>query len=263
MKALAPIYLLIVWASSISAHYIFPVLRVNGVSTADWEYIRQTDNSDSNFYPLEDVTSNNLRCYDSQRSVGGAVKTHDVAAGSTIGFGTGEDGVQIIFHQSVTNVYMAKVPDNTSIEEWEGGGEIWFKVYEIPAVTNGGTLILFPSSGLRSVDFKLPPALPSGRYLVRVENIALHYAMKFGGVQFYISCAQINILEGPDSGARGNPGPLVSIPGVYDGTASHSNRGDGTQEPGLLININHPIPEIYIQPGPVSTYYDRPSRSKC
>lgn len=40
--------------------------------------------------------------------------------------------------------------------------------------------------------------------------------------QFYVSCAQINVT----GGGSGNPGPLVSIPGVYTG-----------REPGIMLNI--------------------------
>lgn len=51
------------------------------------------------------------------------------------------------------------------------------------------------------------------RYLVRMEAIALHVASTYGGAQFYISCGQVNVLNG----GSGTPGPLVSIPGVYTG----------------------------------------------
>lgn len=48
---------------------------------------------------------------------------------------------------------------------------------------------------------------------MRVEQIALHVASTYGGAQFYISCAQVNVVNG----GNGTPGPLVSIPGVYTG----------------------------------------------
>ena len=46
-----------------------------------------------------------------------------------------------------------------------------------------------------------------------MEAIALHVAQSFGGAQFYISCGQVNVVNG----GSGTPGPLVSIPGVYTG----------------------------------------------
>lgn len=38
---------------------------------------------------------------------------------------------------------MAKAPG--SVTGWKGDGAVWFKVYQIPAVTNGGTSITFPA----------------------------------------------------------------------------------------------------------------------
>ena len=49
-----------------------------------------------------------------------------------------------------------------------------------------------------------------------MEHIALHSASGFQGAQFYISCSQINV----SGGGSGTPGPLVSIPGVYNGRVS-------------------------------------------
>jgi hypothetical protein len=46
-------------------------------------------------------------------------------------------------------------------------------------------------------------------------QIALHVASTYGGAQFYIGCAQVNVVNG----GNGNPGPLVSIPGVYTGVS--------------------------------------------
>ena len=61
--------------------------------------------------------------------------------------------------------------------------------------------------------FTIPSSLPSGQYLIRVEQIALHVASTYGGAQFYIGCAQVNVVNG----GSGTPGPLVAIPGVYTG----------------------------------------------
>ncbi|EFI27344.1 hypothetical protein CC1G_14817 [Coprinopsis cinerea okayama7 len=220
------------WVASAWAHYTFPVLRV------------------------EDVNDPNLRCFDSKRNHSEIVQTYDVPPGSEIGFGAGDGGMQYIFHHSVTNVYMAEAPKGIDVREWDGDGQVWFKVHEIPMETDGGNYVWFPSKGIaysfptytlvltstdvQSIDFTLPPSLPPGQYLVRMENIAIHYAMNFGGAQFFLSCAQINILESEEANnSTAQPGPLVAIPGVYNG-----------REPGILINIHNPIPKEYIQPGP-------------
>ncbi|KAF6743466.1 glycoside hydrolase [Ephemerocybe angulata] len=210
-----------------SAHYTFPSLVVNGQTTPAWQYVRRTNNYQSNG-PVTDVKSQDFRCYNSAGSATAQTYT-GVSAGSKIGFAT--NGA--ISHPSITNIYMAKAPG--SVADWKGDGAVWFKVFEISAVTNGGTSISWPSSGMAKVEFTIPQSLPSGEYLVRIENAALHSASAQGGAQWYISCAQVQVVNG----GNGNPSPLVSIPGLYTGT-----------EPGIMLNIYYPVPKTYIQPGP-------------
>jgi hypothetical protein len=76
--------------------------------------------------------------------------------------------------------------------------------------------------------------VPSGKYLVRVESIALHQAQAAGGAQFYLSCAQVEIT----GGGNGTPGPLVAFPGAYKAT-----------DAGLLWS-NYPERTSYKAPGP-------------
>jgi len=211
----------------VSGHYTFPSLVVGGTITTAWEYVRETNNYNSQD-PVTDVTSSDLRCYDS--ATAGTASTVTVAAGSTLGI----ECDNTIYHPGVVNVYMAKAP-SSGVATFAGAGAVWFKVYQISAVTNGGTSISWPAQNLPGVSFTIPKNLPTGQYLVRIEAIALHVASTFGGAQFYISCGQINVT----GGGSGTPGPLVSIPGVYTG-----------YEPGILIDINYPIPANYTQPGP-------------
>ncbi|KJA15577.1 lytic polysaccharide monooxygenase [Hypholoma sublateritium FD-334 SS-4] len=214
-------------ATFVSSHYTFPNLVANGVTTADWLDVRQTDNYDSNA-PVTDVTSADFRCYNTALNL--PAQTATVAAGSSIGFMANGP----VYHPGVVNVYMAKAP-SSNVATWDGDGAVWFKVFEISAVTDGGSSISFPALNALGYNFTLPEALPSGQYLVRIEQIALHVASTFGGAQFYLSCGQINVT----GGGNGTPGPLVSIPGVYTGN-----------EPGILINIYYPVPATYVQPGP-------------
>ncbi|PIL24712.1 hypothetical protein GSI_12598 [Ganoderma sinense ZZ0214-1] len=208
-------------AASAAAHYTFPSLVVNGTTTPAWVNVRETNNFNSQA-PVTDVTSADFRCYDSQTNP--TAETITVAAGQQLGIMS--DGT--IYHPGVVNVYMAKAPGD--VDSFAGDGAVWFKVYQISAVTDGGKSITFPAEGVPGVTFTLPKALPSGQYLVRMEAIALHVAQTYGGAQFYV-----NVVNG----GSGSPGPLVAIPGVYTG-----------YEPGILININYPIPTNYTQPGP-------------
>ncbi|KAF5384058.1 hypothetical protein D9615_003146 [Tricholomella constricta] len=209
-----------------SAHYTFPSLVVNGAVTPEWVNVRKTNNYWSNG-PVTDVKSADFRCYTSETQA--TASTINVSAGSQLGIQS--NGV--ISHPGVVNVYMARAPSN--VTTWDGSGNVWFKVYQMTAVTDGGTSITFPAANLPGVSFTVPKSLSSGQYLVRIESIALHGAGSAGGAQFYISCGQINVT----GGGSGSPKPLVAIPGVYTGN-----------EPGILINIYWPIPTSYVQPGP-------------
>jgi len=218
-------------AAKVSAHYTWPQLIVGGTNTSSWQYVRETNNW-QNLNPLTDVSSTDVRCYTSGES--GTASTMSVAAGSTVGF-TVDGNPSNLYHPGVLNVYMAKAPAGTDVASWDGSGSVWFKIYQISAVTDGGTTITFPATGMTQVTFPIPSETPSGQYLIRIEHIALHVASSFGGAQFYIACGQVEVTNG----GTGTPGPLVEFPGEYTGN-----------EPGILIDIYYPIPATYTQPGP-------------
>lgn len=85
------------------------------------------------------------------------------------------------------------------------------------------------------MEFTIPKNIPSGKYLVRVESIALHQAQAPGGAQFYLSCAQVEVI----GGGSGTPGPLVAFPGAYK-----------INDPGLIWSYS-PVRATYTAPGPV------------
>lgn len=86
----------------------------------------------------------------------------------------------------------------------------------------------------KQVEVTIPKAVPSGKYLVRVESIALHQAQSVGGAQIYLSCAQVEVT----GGGSGKPGPLVAFPGAYKAS-----------DPGLIWSY-YPVPTSYTAPGP-------------
>ena len=93
-------------------------------------------------------------------------------------------------------------------------------------------MILTWDSDKKTVSFTVPKSLPSGKYLVRVESIALHQAQSAGGAQFYLACAQVEVT----GGGNGTPGPLVAFPGAYR-----------AGEPGLIFSWQT---TAYTPPGP-------------
>jgi hypothetical protein len=118
-----------------------------------------------------------------------------------------------------------------------GTGKTWFKIWEWAPKWSASTGLVFDSENINQFTFTIPKNVPSGQYLVRGEQIALHVASTQGGAQFYIGCGQINVVNG----GSGKPTDLVSFPGAYKAT-----------DPGILLNI-YALPAGYSgyqAPGP-------------
>ena len=108
-------------AVTASAHYTFPALIAGGSSTSDWQYVRKTTNFQSNG-PVTDVKSNQIRCY--ELSPGTGAQTYTVKAGDNVGFVAKSS----ISHPGPLQFYMAKVPSGKTAADWDGSGNVWFKV---------------------------------------------------------------------------------------------------------------------------------------
>ncbi|KAF9495587.1 hypothetical protein BDN71DRAFT_1506533 [Pleurotus eryngii] len=220
------------WSNPNSCVDRFTSLIVGTATTSPYQYVRSNTNSTSITY----VTSDDLRCDTGGLASGPNTQTATVSTGTT-------DRVNPIVDIFVGVVCVAGAPVNVATSDFDGS--------EIVPITDGGSSITWTTDNLTQFSFQLPEALPSGQYLLRVEHIALHSASSFGGAQIYISCAQLNVIDG----GNGTPGPLVAIPGVYDG-----------HEPGIRIStiydvsdqhilirpldIYWPVPVSYTQPGP-------------
>ncbi|KAF8310073.1 hypothetical protein DL93DRAFT_2062409 [Clavulina sp. PMI_390] len=215
------------------AHYTFPyIVDASGTESAAWQYIRETQNYETQ-NPLTDVTDPLFRCYENNTAA--QTSTITLAAGGTYSF----IADNTIYHPGYLDVYMGSVSDATS--ESAGDGSVWFKIFEDAPVYDADVegFYIFPSQTTSNVTFKIPSATPSaGSYLIRVEQIALHVASVYGGAQFYIACAEVEVT----GGGSGSPGPLVAIPGVYTG-----------YEPGILISQS-PSQLVYIAQGFTATF---------
>jgi hypothetical protein len=130
-----------------------------------------------------------------------------------------------------TNVlsYMAKAPG--AAVDFDGSGQVWFKILDIGPDFSSGTAVW---NLLQTYTYSIPPNLPSGDYLLRIQQLGIHNPYPAGIPQFYIECAQITVTNG----GSGTPGPLVSIPGFITGT-----------EPGYTVNIYTDFYN-YTVPGP-------------
>ncbi|KAF8294821.1 hypothetical protein DL93DRAFT_2068470, partial [Clavulina sp. PMI_390] len=110
----------------------------------------------------------------------------------------------------------------------------WFKIWEDGFDgTNWGVTRMIAAHGNQT--FTIPTCIEPGNYFLRAEMIALHGASVYPGAQFYMECAQINVV-----GSTGTATPsTVSFPGAYSGS-----------DPGILINIYYPTVTSYTIPGP-------------
>lgn len=211
-----------------SAHYFFSHFIANGNFTGWFEYVR--DNSQGYMPMKAGYDSNDFRCRtDSQRFAADS-GVYKVKAGDEIGLGTAF--YTTLGHPGPLQIYMSKAPGD--VREYDGSGD-WFKVYELGPTAFSSEGIQWGASGVGNFTFKLPNETPAGQYLVRIEHIGLHGAGEYGGAEFYYNCAQIEV-EGDSTAV---PGPLVKIPGVYNGS-----------EPGILFYMYRPWIVNYIMPGP-------------
>ncbi|KAK4448755.1 lytic polysaccharide monooxygenase [Podospora aff. communis PSN243] len=217
--------LLLAASGVVEGHYRFSKIVVNGVAEPrEWMSVRQTKSYQGN-QGVTDINSVDLRCHQMRPGT----STATVVAGEKMGFVANA----AVTHFGPVSFYMARVPDNADINTWNGDGNVWAKVGVIDAVRTGNTWE-WPAYNKQIVDFVIPKNIPSGKYLVRVESIALHQAQSVGGAQIYVSCAQVSVT----GGGNGTPSPLVSIPGAY-----RSN------DPGLIW-LYHPVKTQYTAPGP-------------
>ncbi|KAJ3575871.1 hypothetical protein NP233_g815 [Leucocoprinus birnbaumii] len=214
-----------------TAHYTFPDLIANNTVSSDWQYVRITANHYSNG-PVTDVTSDAIRCYELDSTSAGQTGTATVAAGSTVGF----KADNTMGHPGYFSAYMTPASPAANSNQ-AGLGKTWFKIWEWSPTFSPSTGLVFASENIQQFTFTIPKNVPSGQYLIRGEQIALHVASSVGGAQFYIGCAQVNVING----GSGKPSPTVSFPGAYSAT-----------DPGILINI-YSLPSNYTgykAPGP-------------
>ncbi|KDQ26017.1 glycoside hydrolase family 61 protein [Pleurotus ostreatus PC15] len=215
----------------VGAHYTFPQFIVNGTTSSEWEYVRITENHWSNG-PIQDVTSNAFRCFELDSTSASQTNTATVRAGSTVGF----KASNTMGHPGYFSAYMTPASPAANSDS-AGTGNTWFKVWEWAPGWSASTGLIFDSMNINEVSFPIPASLPNGQYLIRIEQIALHIASNFGDAQFYIGCAQVNVV----GGGNGSPFPTTSFPGAYTGN-----------EPGIKLNI-YALPagySGYTPPGP-------------
>lgn len=141
MKSISALLLL---AGAASAHYNFPALIYSGVTTTDWEYVRQW----TGYYtydPVTTVLTNDIRC-NVDGTTAFAAGTLSVSAGSQLGFTVNPD----IYHPGPLLVYLGKVPAGSTASNWDASGTAWFKIFEDAPTGFGSQALVWPSNGMWS-----------------------------------------------------------------------------------------------------------------
>jgi len=198
--------------SQVTAHYIFEKFGYGGIQYPVYQYVRMNTNYNS---PIINLTSSDLRCNQGGEN-GTDTATITVQAGQPFSITTDV----AVYHDGPFAIYMAKAPTGTSAANFDGSGQVWFKLVELGPVFNSDGSITWPL--YQTYNYTIPPNLPSGDYLLRPEQLGLQNPYPAGIPQFYTECVQLTVT----GGGSGTPGPLVSIPGYVSGT-----------EPGYVVDI--------------------------
>ncbi|KAF2192338.1 lytic polysaccharide monooxygenase [Zopfia rhizophila CBS 207.26] len=214
--------------SSASAHTIFVSLNNNAVG--DGVRVPSYDG------PITEVTSNDIVCN------GGPNPTQSTPTIITVQVGSqakltwrhtltsGPSDVIDASHKGPVMAYMKKV-SNAATDSGIGSG--WFKIQQDGFDgTTWGVDRLIANQGVQTVT--IPQCIAPGQYLLRGELIALHAAQNQNGAQFYMECAQINVVGGSASKTPST----VSLPGAYKAT-----------DAGILYNLYNGQ-KSYTPPGP-------------
>ncbi|CAG9937415.1 unnamed protein product [Clonostachys rosea f. rosea IK726] len=217
------------------AHYHFHTTIYNDVASEKFEFIREID-WNLRDGPELDVFGPNMTCnrMNANPFTEQGTKVLEVTAGSTIDF----EGYIEISHPGPLQFFLAKAPSGTKVEEFDGLGDVWFKIYSDGDESSIiDERLTWPNWKKNRVSIKIPECVADGEYLLRLEHIALHNASQDNGAQFYISCAQIRVTGGTGT-LQPSPSDLLAFPGSYD-----------PKDPGLFLHIWYPIPTSYTAPG--------------
>jgi len=221
MKGVYTLAAVLALASRVSSHYIFQSLTANAVKNPAYTYVRRNTNYNS---PVTDLTSKDLIC-NVGGATGGNTTTVSVKAGDPLSF-TSDTAV---YHQGPISVYMAKAPAGQTAANFDGTGQVWFKIWDDGPKFPGGTWDM-----KSTYSFNLPSCIPAGDYLVRIQSLAIHNPYPGGTPQFYVSCAQVTVTGGGST----DLGPKVTIPGFIT-----------KADPGYTANIYSGFTS-YTIPGP-------------
>jgi hypothetical protein len=162
MKGLFTSVIVAAAAQLASAHYTFPYLIANGVTTGEYQYVRITANhwvschntAGYSFVPDKSIQSNgpvtnvkdaSIRCYELDTTSAGATSTATVSAGSTVGF----KADNTMGHPGYFSAYMTPASPAANSNS-AGLGSTWFKIWEWAPTYSKTAGLTFDSMGTKS-----------------------------------------------------------------------------------------------------------------
>ncbi|PKS11178.1 hypothetical protein jhhlp_002939 [Lomentospora prolificans] len=242
MRSLANLFVAsAVAVNTVAAHYIFQQFSSDGTQYPAWQYIRRNPSPEwLQNSPVTDLASKDLRC-----NVGGDVsngtETLTVKAGSEFTFTLDT----AVYHQGPISLYMSKAPG--AVEDYDGSGP-WFKIFDWGTPVRRQLAdedLVHPKHPYMHPRRRIPPPNPIPRHPQPRRPATGKQATQGppghcltnsnAGPQFYISCAQINVIDG---GSK-EPSPTALIPGAFKAT-----------DPGYTANIYSGDMSGYVVPGP-------------
>lgn len=173
---------------SVSAHYFFDKLIVDGKETQSLQYVRENTRQ-AKYNPTkwnnvrDDMTPDVLdfRCNKGAFQSASRTQTMEVKAGSKVAMKLAVGAT--MQHPGPQLVYMSKAP--STAKTYEGDGD-WFKIFEsgVCDQSKDFTKDAWCSWGKDRIEFTIPKDTPNGEYLIRPEHIGLHGAHD-GQAEFY------------------------------------------------------------------------------
>ncbi|CRK33603.1 hypothetical protein BN1708_006100 [Verticillium longisporum] len=219
MKAAVVLALGVSAAPLATAHTLLSKLYIDEVSQGDGTCLRMPEDGSKTTSPVDGLESDDMACGANGDTPAAFVCSAPAGATLTFEFRAWPDasnpGAIDPSHVGPCSIYVKKVDDPLN-DPASGAG--WVKLWHEGYNEDTGKWCvdnLIANKGLLS--FELPSGLAKGNYLVRSEILALHQAHSKGDPQYYVSCAQVHVEEGP----RTFDVPdkyKVSIPGHVDGS---------------------------------------------
>ncbi|KAF8595181.1 hypothetical protein BDV93DRAFT_528868 [Ceratobasidium sp. AG-I] len=111
--------------------------------------------------------------------------------------------------------YLAQVPAGQTADKFDTKNAKFFKIDQTGQTGGAGTGWVQASiKNGKTYTLTLPANLPAGDYIMRHELIALHFAQKKDGAQFYPGCVQLRV-GGGSAAPKAISAQTVSFPGGY------------------------------------------------